>query len=210
MAITCPACGSDSLSTEAKNIHIPVEYGRDIDIEETTYICNICGSDGDFADATDKKIEQALEHAKIEATELMLTRLTGGGITMAYFERAMGLPQRTLARWKKGKISAPGFALLRTVDTFPWILDVADAKFNKKHAVTKMMESATATLHEILEPHVVHAEGAITSNGDTAKIALSLELKKGPNTASTVNIHSANSTPPAIIVQQSINYAEER
>ena len=49
----------------------------------------------------------------------------------------MGLPQRTLSKWKNKSVipSARATALMRYLHLFPWLLDVADNKFEKKGAM---------------------------------------------------------------------------
>ncbi len=62
----------------------------------------------------------------------MLEMLSDSGVTMAYLERALGLPARTAERWKAGESSAAALALLRTITSFPWILEVADGGFERQ------------------------------------------------------------------------------
>lgn len=176
MKITCPACGSDALLKNTKEVKIPLEFGRDISVEETIYVCQVCGTDGDFADENDKKIEHALEFAKKQSAEKILENLVGKGISMAYFERVMGLPARTLARWKQGNISASGFALIKTIETYPWLLEVADERFDRRFAVKILINKAAEALQEVVEPHVVNCEKTVTTDGSTATINMSLTL----------------------------------
>lgn len=180
METTCPACGSDTLVKKTREIKIPLEFGRDITVEESIYICQVCGTDGDFADENDKKIGDALEAAKRKLTEQILDTLVGKGISMAYFERAMGLPARTLARWKQGNISASGFALIKTVETYPWLLEVADERFERGFAVKTLINKAAEAFQSAVEPHVVRCEKMVATDGHTATINLSLTLSKDP------------------------------
>jgi len=53
-------------------------------------------------------------------------------------ERALGIPQNTLEKDK----SASGKALKKIINTFPWIVDVADKKYDKKEAKRIMMKNA--------------------------------------------------------------------
>lgn len=176
METTCPACGSDALIKKTRDIKIPLEFGRDVTVEESIYVCQVCGTDGDFADENDKKIEHALEFAKRKFTEQILDNLVGKGISMAYFERAMGLPTRTLARWKQGNISASGFALIKTIETYPWLLEVADERFERGFAVKTLINKAAEALQSVVEPHVVRCEKMVTTDGSTATINMSLTL----------------------------------
>lgn len=69
---------------------------------------------------------------------------------MAYIERALRLPQRTLARWKTGECSAPAIALLRLVRTYPWLLAVADDSFNVLSARQTLIVEAGKALGEVI------------------------------------------------------------
>jgi hypothetical protein len=42
----------------------------------------------------------------------------------------LGLPQRTLSRWTQGGAPPEGVALLRLIERFPWLLEVAEAHFD--------------------------------------------------------------------------------
>lgn len=51
------------------------------------------------------------------------------GYSMAYMERALGLPMRTMARWKKGSYAKADLALMKVLKAFPWMIKVADEQF---------------------------------------------------------------------------------
>jgi hypothetical protein len=68
--------------------------------------------------------------------------------SMAFVERALELPQRTMMRWKKGQLSDAAIALLRIIGTYPWIMDVADAKYDSIYAQKRLtIEGAKAMFH---------------------------------------------------------------
>ena len=147
MTISCPVCGSENLKKTSNKAKITIDFGREIFIDEVAYRCSDCGFDGDFAKENDSKIEVALEEAKKEISKEILAHLADAGISNSYFERAMGLPFRTLARWKKGGISAPGYALLKTVATYPWLLHVAEEKFDQTYATKTLIAAAIKVTH---------------------------------------------------------------
>jgi hypothetical protein len=64
----------------------------------------------------------------------ILDDLNRSNISMAMLEPVFDLPARTLTRWKHGDFSSSALALLRIVSTFPWIIHVAEEKFNPKQA----------------------------------------------------------------------------
>ncbi|MFK5926426.1 MAG: hypothetical protein QM483_07345 [Desulfuromusa sp.] len=148
MNISCPVCGSEDITESTEKRIIGLEFGRAIEIDETVYTCNDCDFDGDFNNENDKKIETALEQVKKDLSKTILDELSDNGITNVYFERAMGLPFRTLARWKKGNISASGYALLKTVKTYPWLLSVADDKFDHTAATKALLNAAVSAKHQ--------------------------------------------------------------
>ena len=57
---------------------------------------------------------------------VILAELKSQNITGARVERILGLPKRTIPRWKRGQGTASGLALLRMVNKFPWMIDDID------------------------------------------------------------------------------------
>ncbi|MDA3822348.1 MAG: hypothetical protein PF450_07045, partial [Bacteroidales bacterium] len=75
----------------------------------------------------------------------ILTSLNRDGYSNASMERALGLPSRTLARWKKENSISPsssGIALMRIIRSFPWILDIAENNFDQKKAMSIFLTNA--------------------------------------------------------------------
>ncbi len=128
--VTCPSCGSEKMEsvTTTKEEFLP--WGTRLTYEKITDTCLSCGESGEFTDITDKNYLDALEIAKKSSAETIIEYLSSLGISMAYFERALSLPQRTLTRWKYQGCSASGMTLLRMIRTFPWLLKVADEKYD--------------------------------------------------------------------------------
>jgi len=151
MSTFCPACGSDSIETTKKKHMIPIVYGNPAVFDEVLEKCLVCEESGDFTGANDELIDKAIEVAKKQSVIDMLDALSQNGIKMAYMERALELPTRTIARWKGGEVSAATLALLRIIRTFPWILEVADAHFDLSVANYRLVVEAG---HVILkQPH---------------------------------------------------------
>lgn len=68
------------------------------------------------------------------------------GYSNASMERSLGLPARTLERWKNDRTivpSAAALALMRIVRTYPWILKVADAPFDEEEACAILRRRTT-------------------------------------------------------------------
>ena len=129
----CPACGTEDI-IERKTPHLINEAfggGREIDIVEDR--CKVCGTVGDFFSQNDALISEAIDQCKSLAVKNILQDfLDRAATSMSSMERALELPQRTLTKWKNGqtKPSAAGRALLKMLRIFPWLLDVAENKFD--------------------------------------------------------------------------------
>ncbi|MBN2497940.1 MAG: hypothetical protein JXR96_25325 [Deltaproteobacteria bacterium] len=154
MKTKCPVCGSEDVREERVAESLPVPYGPAASFTTTQYTCNTCGESGDFTGANSSIINDAIRKSSAESAASMLEHLAGEGISSAYFERAMRLPARTTARWKYGELSAAALALLRSVRTYPWLLEVADADFEPVTAKTGLIGAAASALGAELERHV--------------------------------------------------------
>jgi len=139
--IICPACGSDKVEEKLvlKTFNEPFCDEYSIEIKE--YVCNTCDFEGDFLKENDEKIEKALSKLKTNCVSNILNNLTQTNYSLASIERALNLPQRTLAKWKNGENnpSASGITLLRFLNVFPWLIEVAENNYdyyisNKIHA----------------------------------------------------------------------------
>lgn len=126
-------------------------FSNSMKVEIFEYTCNVCETSGDFTGKNDVKIAHAIDSLKKKVVKTILEDFEHIGMSMAAIERALDLPQRTLTKWKNG-ISNPsttGFALLKIIRTYPWILDVAQNKYEKQtakkifisHAVNEILES---------------------------------------------------------------------
>lgn len=129
----CPACGAEDI-IKRKTPHLINEAfggGREVDIVEDR--CKVCGTVGDFFSQNDALISEAIDQCKSLAVKNILQDfLCHAATSMSSMERALELPQRTLTKWKNGqtKPSAAGLALLKMLRIFPWLLDVAENKFD--------------------------------------------------------------------------------
>jgi hypothetical protein len=95
------------------------------------YKCRTCGMEGDFSGHGDEQIEEAIGAAKHNAIIHIIEEFVRNEISMSSIERALDLPQRTLTKWKNGlsSPSATGVALMNIIRTYPWILTVAQYKY---------------------------------------------------------------------------------
>jgi transcriptional regulator with XRE-family HTH domain len=178
MSKFCPVCGSTEFKTVTNKNSLPIAYGEPAIVEETTDTCLSCGVSGDFSDENDLRVTTALAEAKKKSIDAMLETLSEMGIKMAYLERALELPARTVSRWKSGESSAASLALLRAIRTYPWILEVADARFDPYIAKMKLVEGAAQVLREAL---VINAKSAsLVVNYDMDELNFSGNLVLDP------------------------------
>lgn len=139
----CPACGSQNITHVIHEETKQLTLGPSFSYEEVVFTCNVCGASGDFQDVNDCKFLEAQKAAQdISVKEMIKSLSEEHYISMAYFERAFELPARTLTRWKNGDFSSTSLALLRIVQTFPWMPRVAEIKFDPSGAQQLMLKEA--------------------------------------------------------------------
>ena len=140
--VICPACGSHQVARSEKESFNQLTLGAKFFFKEINYKCNSCTEEGDFLAETDKNYLAAQKEAQSDLVKRLLETMNNAGITMAMFERVFELPARTLTRWKNGDFSSSALALLRTVTTYPWIIEVAENKFEKKYSKCAVITAA--------------------------------------------------------------------
>ncbi|MBU1568858.1 MAG: hypothetical protein KJ630_24940 [Proteobacteria bacterium] len=128
--IHCPLCNSVDINTQIRLKNISEPFSGSDEVELVENICNTCGMAGDFLDINDKAIEEKYELLKEKSAISILNDFSKHGLNYASMERALDLPQRTLAKWKStGKPSAAGLTLLRFLRLFPWLIEVAEHRY---------------------------------------------------------------------------------
>ncbi len=132
----CPVCGSEEVLEKKETITITEPFAGEDNIEIIENKCSTCESKGDFFDQNENIIEETIKNLKQKSVENILKYFIDNKISMSSIERALEMPQRTLAKWKnKGsKTSSAGIALLRFIRLFPWLLEVAENKYDYQKA----------------------------------------------------------------------------
>ena len=148
--LQCPVCGSVDVSTSYENKFHVVPFAEGVSFSSTVNVCGRCGEQGDFAEENDERLKAAEAAAVRDSIENILSYLNSQGRSLAFIERALRLPQRTLQRWKAGECSAAGVALLRIARTFPWVLDVADSNFVEIVAQQQVVLAAANVLANVM------------------------------------------------------------
>ncbi len=168
--LVCPACGSSDLKLVAEQKSHQLTLGKDFQYLEHVYICNLCGEKGDFENKNDPSFELAESNALKQLVPSLIDDLSKEHISMARFERAFELPQRTLTRWKSGDFSATSVALLRTVKTFPLIVDVAEKKFDKGYATKSICIEAMRSMSGFVESQQGTVDVVLSTNGTSVSL----------------------------------------
>jgi hypothetical protein len=174
---SCPVCDSAHVEHREETESIGVPYGPRCTFMRGVDICHECGESGDFENVNDQRIRDALDEAVKKSVAAMLDHLSQAGLSMAYLERALDLPQRTMARWKGGECSAAGVALLRVVRTFPWIVRVAEVKFAREAADAAIVEESAAVLSRLVNQANLRATAKLQATNNSFQIVA--ELRPG-------------------------------
>ena len=146
--VKCPVCGSDDTRIQQKTDRYTTPYGTAEEYQVEVVTCETCGEAGDFRDVNEAVASEAISKACKSELERILVEIDQFGISMAYLERALELPARTVARWKSGQRSAAPVALLRIVRTYPWILRVAADRFRPTTARKALLVAASETIKD--------------------------------------------------------------
>lgn len=149
--IICPACGSEDIYETKKRIKIKEPFADAEIIEIIENVCHTCKAKGDFFYQNEDIIEDTIKRLKQRSVENILEHFIKNKRSLTSIERALEIPFRTLAKWKNKvtKTSAAGIALLRFIRLFPWLLDVAENKYDSKKAENIMLNNAIEKLRKI-------------------------------------------------------------
>ncbi|MBU1345047.1 MAG: hypothetical protein KKE44_22215 [Proteobacteria bacterium] len=134
--LICPACGDENLtkSTIKETIKEPFAGTSEIDI--VNYSCDTCGFEGDIFKENEKALQKSLDDLKSISVKNILESFQRNNYSFSGIERALEIPQRTFSKWKtsNNKPSASVVALLRYLHLFPWLIEVAERKYDPVEA----------------------------------------------------------------------------
>lgn len=162
--VVCPSCGSSAVSRHEKDSLGQLTLGNQFSYKAVSFKCNDCDEEGDFLGVSDQNYLNAQKDAQTTFAKNILENMSNVGITMAMFERVFELPTRTLTRWKNGDFSASVLALLRIVATYPWIIEVAERKFERNYASFVVIKIAANELLEQRNNPTLHYHERQTSS----------------------------------------------
>jgi|GEM_PF-669660 len=208
--IICPACGSTSFEVAKTKKVISEPYSNPVEVFIDEYNCLVCGMQGDFTKSNDEIIDRAIEQAKHNSVFSIIEYFNRNDISMSAFERALDLPQRTLTKWKNGlsNPSATGFALMNIVRTYPWILEVAQSKYDPVIAKKVYISSALndflswvpidlksafrgAGVVTTQESHIFYAHFDKNAENDFVPLSTEIQVETGKDKYSIKNISFA-------------------
>ena len=158
----CPWCGSEEVDTKVEKEQVSAAYGPSIEVESTVNACRTCGEEGDFWNANEAALVKAKEDSTKASIPHMLDMLGEHQCSMAYIERSLALPARTLGHWKANGTTAGSVSLLRLVATFPWLLEIADHQFDASYVRGVLVREAGKAITTYLHDQNIHC--AITRN----------------------------------------------
>ena len=165
-SLTCPVCGSDSVRTDTLERAYTLPYASAFVVPFVTNTCQACEESGDFLKLNDGTYEIAEKEAITASVGKILDDLAEQGVTMAYIERVLELPKRTIDRWKNGSDSATGIALLRLVRTCPWLLDIAKESYSPATTIRVVINQAAQFVAQALSDKPDMYFGALFSGTD--------------------------------------------
>ena len=139
-----PVCGEKSATKTEKREIIDEPLGGQKTILLNEYSCGACGASGDFYDENEALIKNSLSELKRTAVNNILETFVKNKISLSAIERALELPQRTLSKWKNGVTnpSASGTALMKFLWLYPWLLEVAENRYDYAKAQRIHISSA--------------------------------------------------------------------
>ena len=167
----CPVCGIGVLEKIPSTITLTDPSGIEKIIEVFEYKCPSCDVEGDLFGDNEHTIHKKYAEIRAEAVSSMLEQFSGNKISYSAAERVLGLPQRTLSKWKNKSVvpSAGATALMRFIHLFPWLLEVADNKFEKKGAMRIHIAAAMQELCDMAKTSDVKSVSAgIVENSNNA------------------------------------------
>lgn len=142
MLSSCPVCGN---KTQMLCMPYKAKVGDGVGISEViTCSCPECGFCTSDFNENEKSKEEALKLARLDCISKDISSLEGK-YSFSEIERAFGLPQRTLSKYKNKtkNPSASAVALMRLLHVFPWLVLVASTGYSQPLAykiVTKALE----------------------------------------------------------------------
>ena len=84
---------------------------------------------------------------------------------------------------KAGELSSAALALLRSVCTYPWLLEVSDADFEPSVSKSKLVEAAAGVVASVLKENVSEGKVGIAVTSNQVNVAAQFCLTGQPETS---------------------------
>ena len=141
--IKCSYCGSSSFQKRKEEQFEFEPYGDKELFQEEIWICEKCGEELNYTLNFTDEYEKAQKRSELSSIKNILDFFNKKNIKFKDIEDSLGLPVRTLSRWKSRlNYSAIGLTLLRIIRSYPWIIYLAARRFEKKYADAVFKEAA--------------------------------------------------------------------
>lgn len=183
MTPKCEVCSSIKLRPYSyENTH-QLTLGPEFTVRAAVLQCEDCGEILDM----DRKVEKnfAIEKKRAIKSSIseMANQLKTFGLNDSYVERAFELPQRTINRWKGvGESSASAVALMRTLITFPFIADVASARFDPLQAKKSLFRYAVQQFSQEMRAIGMEMDAVSWDQSQLNQIQLTANFQLAPST----------------------------
>lgn len=141
--IKCNYCGSSSFDTIIEKQTEFEPFGEIIEFDEKILRCKSCGDEINYTLNFTDEFDQAQKKSEESSIHNILEYFNKKNIRLKDIEDSLGLPIRTLSRWKSRlNYSKIGLTLLRVIRSYPWIIYVAARRFEKKYVDAVFKEAA--------------------------------------------------------------------
>lgn len=138
----CPLCGGKT-TEHAEDSHFKSVDGERVPVKNYYRKCQSCSE----MTLNEEKSYKALSKARLahykDATSYLIDSISAKQPSISYVERSLGLPQRTFNRWKNDGGSTSSFLILKLLDTFPFIVDVAKDNFDRLAADMAILKESS-------------------------------------------------------------------
>ncbi|MES2217175.1 MAG: hypothetical protein V4501_02055 [Pseudomonadota bacterium] len=177
--IACPVCASKDTARHEKMGSGKLTLGPEFAFKEILYRCNSCQEEGDFTEESDKNYLFAQKNAQALLVKNIIDDMSNVGISMAMLERVFELPQRTLTRWKNGDFSASALALLRIIVTYPWMIGVAENRFERSYASFILIKVGIDELERSMNPEISYTTSKVEINQQPSHLLFNRNIETG-------------------------------
>jgi hypothetical protein len=125
----CKVCNSSNVEIKKNNESLKIIFGPDAVYEQTTEFCNSCLCE---IDITDENIRlKAIQLAEAQSVKIIIDNLQSNNYTISNIERILELPSETFSKWYEGQYSSEALTLLRLLNVFPELINIAENDYHK-------------------------------------------------------------------------------